>query len=598
MSRILACLLCLCCLVIAHAAEEPVVRIGSAGSLPDPQRYDERFPEMAEWAKAGVSGGIPEVERVVGRVRPGEDLAAAIATADVAADRPGVLAIEPGTYPFSGVLKLKPGLVLRGLDRQETILASTLDEATSTYGVGEKHAVEMASGSALEDLTLRNQAVFAIPEKTYQGKYDNPGAPKSGLIRFGGKVENAWVQRCDLTHAGSNPVSIAGSHLTLRDCLIAKAHNKGGKGHGYLELGGASHILFYNCEIRDIRHVSIMWKSRYVVVYGCRLNVDINFHDGLPERCLVEKTTIERRGGHHWSPICYGWEPWQDVGPGPRNFLWNNDFDGAGGGDAKVWILRDTTPGYANMDVKKPMELEFGPPPAHGTLYAVTGKDVPYSEVLKAKNWEELNLACKAGRWAIARDRAVNVKLLFPQGGDEYRRAVEVLAEIEQRAATTWEQACARGDPDRLRAWFATWGGTDEAARARTEAADLAAAAYAEIGGDDATAYKLKAYVQAWHGVAPIPDAVATFDAFAAKVWEREGDRLAGGRELQRFIARWPHTPSAALAEKRLVGLLREALDGFVARRESLSRRKREAIVAQFADTPLAAEAERRLLGD
>jgi len=584
---------------VTVTAREAPVRIGDPGSEPDPSRFDERFPEMAEWARAGVEGGVPHLQRIVGAVAPGDDLPAAVAEADVSASEPGVLILKPGEYPIDGVLRMKPGLILRGLDRAECVIASTLNETRSPYGVGERHAIEMAARSGLEDLTVLNSVVRDIDESTYLGSYKNPGAPMSGLVRFGGKADNAWLQGCALTHAGSNPISISANHLTIRDCLIDKAYNKGGKGHGYLELGGgAHHVLFYNCEIHNIRHVSIMWKSKYVVIYRCRLSVDINYHDGLPAKQLVEKTTIRRRGGHHWSPISFGWPPWQDVGPGPRCFLWDNDFDGDGSGDDNVWVLRDTSAGYENMATKKPMFLDFGEPPAHGTLYAVTGEDIPVEYVTRARAFAIMEQAHAGGDYALAYLKARAVLDGYEEGDDEHAAAEGLIAAMEADAAEAYERVAKRPNARSLREFLATWKATDVGAEARGRATELAAAEFAEIG-EEPSATEFRRFIEGWHGIAAIPAAARErYDALATEDLEKKRDRLRSVARMQRFVQRWPHSSAATEVEELWIAELRKGLDKLVELKDQMNERQRKAQAAKFVGTPLEQEARKRLLGE
>ena len=112
-------LLLLACTAVT-ATEGVPLRIGDAGSMPDPSRFDPGYPEMAPWAAAGVQGGVPYVERVVDHIGPDDDLAAAVAAVPVSAAQPGVLQLAAGSYPIPHQLKLVPGLILRGADRSNT----------------------------------------------------------------------------------------------------------------------------------------------------------------------------------------------------------------------------------------------------------------------------------------------------------------------------------------------------------------------------------------------------------------------------------------------------------------------------------------------
>lgn len=56
------------------------LRVGDSGSVPDPARFDDAYPDMKEWAAAGVRGGIPaqggtegHPDAQAGRRHPGGD---------------------------------------------------------------------------------------------------------------------------------------------------------------------------------------------------------------------------------------------------------------------------------------------------------------------------------------------------------------------------------------------------------------------------------------------------------------------------------------------------------------------------------------------
>lgn len=591
-----AALFCLMAVALPRTGAE-VIRIGDAGSRPDPSRYDERLPEMGEWALAGVEGGIPYIQRVVAELPAGGDLTTAVAAASVSVDNPGVIRLAAGEYSIPGRLKLKPGLVLRGISREQTHLLSELDEMVSPYGVGEAHAIELASHSALEDLTVSNRHVLAKDPSSYAGKYDNPGAPCSGLVRVGGKCSNAWIQRCALTHAGSNPLSISGKHFTLRDSLVDHAYNKGGKGHGYLEVGHASHLLFYNCEIKNIRHISIMWKSRFVVILHCRLNIDINYHDGLPTQCLVESTTIDRRGGHHWSPICFGWEPWQDVGPGPRCFLWNNTFDGDGGGADQIKVLRDTTPGYAAMETKKPMILDFGPPPAHGTLYAVTGKHLPYEVVAQARCLDQLAKARASDEVQQILFYAQSAQRLFAADSDEHAQAQQAIDAVEAKANAALEDLGSRADGDDFHQFNAHWAGTAAIERAAAQAAEAAAVEWAKVtkGDRDPLASKVSRFVEEWHGLAPLDEAMRWYNQYAGEKFARIEEDLDSVSQTMKFIDKWPHAEVTERVRQAYRANLQRELDDLIKQKDGFSSRQRKRAAALFEGTPLEQQAREAL---
>jgi hypothetical protein len=533
----------------ARAAAPPLARVGDPGSVPDPSKFDDRIPEMKEWAVAGVEGGIPSITRIIKVLDPANNLPEEINKADCAENSKGAFLLKPGTFECGTTpIKMKPGLVLRGADREKTILSTSMAEG------GHAGFINMATGSALEDLTVWNTLVKAKKESEYQGVYKNLGAPGTTLVNMG-SAKNAWLQRCNIFYAGSHPIDVGGSgHCTFRDNFISKAYNKGGQGNGYLHFGGAHHLLFFNERIEDLRHVSIMWKANCNVFYKCRLNVDINFHDGLPHANLVEACTVQRRGGHHWGAICFGWPPWQKVGPGPRNFLWNNQFDDAGGGDKNLWILRDTTPGYAAMQVKEPMLMDFGPPPKHGTLYAVTGLPITLEEVDVRAAMAEMEKARASKHWNGAAKHARKVTLMTAPGSERRTQAEAVLAQADEAAAKRWAEIQNQPNEQALRRYLADWGEAPSAAKAREACNELGVQKLKGLkdpAGKIATP-SLRGFLKEWDGFPVHAQALEIYHEAArqefAKIKTTDPEQRL--RELKYFLKQWePSPPPNAVAE-------------------------------------------------
>lgn len=54
----------------------PAIRVGDSASVFDKSRYDESSPQIKEWVKAGVHGGIPlrGQSRIVAKLKPGDKI--------------------------------------------------------------------------------------------------------------------------------------------------------------------------------------------------------------------------------------------------------------------------------------------------------------------------------------------------------------------------------------------------------------------------------------------------------------------------------------------------------------------------------------------
>jgi len=201
-------------------------RVGDPGSVFDPAKYDARSPDMKQWAKAGVEGGIParEATRVVARLKPGDDIQATIARAGK-----GVILLAAGTYSFPALERWSPkttaarialpgGAILRGEDKEKTVLEHC--------GV-DLHNIEQAG---MEDLTFSESP---IPRDFHGG----------AAVDIRGS-KNCWVQNCRFLRAEHNTIRVGDSrHVTLRDNYT----ERGAETDGYYFLAhGAAHVLVFN----------------------------------------------------------------------------------------------------------------------------------------------------------------------------------------------------------------------------------------------------------------------------------------------------------------------------------------------------------------
>ncbi|MBC8155829.1 MAG: right-handed parallel beta-helix repeat-containing protein, partial [Bacteroidetes bacterium] len=156
----------LCFLLLAGAAFGQPRQPGDAGWLADESRFDPRFPDMKEWAKAGVEGGIPVRSQtpVRQRLAPGQALQPAIDA--VAAAGGGVLLLAKGDYPIRQPIILKTGVILRGQSRDSTRLLVLLKANFFRYNNGQSATAFSATDAeriGVENLTIKYAAVAFDP---------------------------------------------------------------------------------------------------------------------------------------------------------------------------------------------------------------------------------------------------------------------------------------------------------------------------------------------------------------------------------------------------------------------------------------------------
>lgn len=357
-----------CCLLLFLLA--PIVcaqapRIGDPGWTFDKSRFDPRFPAMREWARAGVEGGIPLRRSlpVKKRLNPGDDLQTAINA--VAQQGGGVVLLQAGEHPITSTIHLKSGVVLRGADKEKTVLSVKMKAPFfKTSGKPPVTAIEVNNVERVgfEDLTIRYAAVDFEPydKSDFKAAWDRRVFHEDEtrdnelfvhLLIFKDS-RNCWVDNCNLLWAGAHPLGLSNcQHLTMCDNFIDRAYIKKDSMHGgYYGVWGSSHCLFYNERVRRIRHFALMLPGcQYNVVYQCDFEVDVNFHDADDGNNLVEKTRIATPVWHSWDAIGIGAQN-KHRPPGSNNWLYDND------------VISKGVAGYHRR----------GPTSEHGKLYCVT----------------------------------------------------------------------------------------------------------------------------------------------------------------------------------------------------------------------------------
>lgn len=365
-------------------------RIGDPGWLFDESRYDPRFPEMREWAKAGVEGGIPLRTTLPKKLRvsEGDDLQSAIDR--VAEQGGGVLLLGPGDYWIDRTIQLKSGVVIRGTHKDSTIIKIRMKAPFFKIAGGKSVTAIEVNGQervGVEDLTIRYAAVDFEPmdKNDFHAPWENSSFHADEVrddqlfvhsLIFANS-RNCWVDNCNLLWAGAHPLGMSNcQHMTMRDNFVDRAYvKKGGMHGGYYGVWGTSYSLFYNETVRRIRHFAMMSPGcKYNVVYQCDFEVDVNYHDADDGQNLVEKSRVATPVWHSWDALSGG-SPEKHRPPGPRNFLFDNLVISKGvKGYSRRGPVSDTGKIYQVMtEFGQPTVsvMENEPPPKGNTLYAI-----------------------------------------------------------------------------------------------------------------------------------------------------------------------------------------------------------------------------------
>jgi hypothetical protein len=316
-------------------------QVGDPGWGFDAKRFDPRFPDMPEWAKAGVRGGIPlrAILPLRKRVAPGADLQAAIAAVvDLGG---GVLHLAAGKYPLHAPLKIPTGVVLRGEGPTQSVIEVYLK---APFFKNQPHMqpltairVDSAARVGFEDLGIRYAAAdfepydkndFHAPwdRRVFHEAEDRDTNLFVHLLIFS-NCRDSWVDNCHFLWAGAHPLGASRcEHLTFRNNFIDRAYVKRDSYHGgYYGCWSSRYCLFFKEKVRRIRHFALMNEGcAYNVVYACDFEVDVNFHSRDDGHNLVEACRIATPVWHSWGAIARG-TPQKHGPPGPGNLLYRNE---------------------------------------------------------------------------------------------------------------------------------------------------------------------------------------------------------------------------------------------------------------------------------
>ncbi|WP_158969933.1 hypothetical protein [Paraglaciecola sp. L3A3] len=360
------------------------LQYGDPGWVFDETKADPKYPDMVEWAKAGVRGGIPfrDTTPIVKTINPGTDN---IQGAIDQVKNGGVIILKSGTYTLNQPVYLKSNIILRGEtgDPKDVVININFRQtwqgwASKRYGLV-MHDVKSAG---IEDVTL----LYLVPnlqpkdhnnysDKWVQGVMNNDVDRDDlyvGLIKVSGTTSDSWVDNCRLLESGTDPILTEKTtkHLTFRNNFVDRAYNKGGRGNAYFDMRG-QYILVTGNTIKRIRHLAIEMGAKYVVVYNNHIEVDVNFHQGDLGHNLVENNTIRVPEWHRADAKHDNWQVFatgnsrQHSPASDENMLYKNITD-----------LRGLGAKYADPNiVYKVLKYKIGAysaePPIHNTFYAI-----------------------------------------------------------------------------------------------------------------------------------------------------------------------------------------------------------------------------------
>ena len=351
---------------------------------PNTSCMDSNFPIIEEWVKAGVVGGIPSSLTVVETIGPSDNLQSTIN--NVSSNGGGVILLRTGTYPITQTLNMRSNVVLRGEDKDNVILESTIRN-TRNFNNGSIYFDDGVTRAGLENLTYYYRVDGCEPIDDISGAapqfsvvHSNDPCGRSDLRTAGivmwREAHNNWIDNCNILESGSHPVRIWGDHNTVRNTFVNRTYNKGGSGVGYFYISGDYNLIVNNI-IQRLRHVAVdgyggTASPKYNVLYNnIFFRVDVNFHEYDGGYNLVERNEISPEPYHHLQgkPILTGHQPSGHGLPGPINYFYNNDTSRAGiPVNGEPGVIYTFEPGVYQSVIETGL-----PEPSCGTFYPMTG---------------------------------------------------------------------------------------------------------------------------------------------------------------------------------------------------------------------------------
>ncbi|MBW1293934.1 T9SS type A sorting domain-containing protein [Aquimarina litoralis] len=264
-------------------------RVGDPGITFDDSKYDQQYPQMLEWQKAGVRGGIPYLDdiRIFKTLSSGSNssqINQAINDAAKENELVGVL-LENGTYTINSAVKMKSNVALIGESRNGVQCIIDMDS-------GNGFRFDDVSNSGIYRLTIEGS--WGTPK--YKWNYSlsqNDELPNNDNISV--KIvrsEDCWLDKVNIYNSARDPIRVPSNHVTLRDLDVKGAHKKAGGAQGYFFIQGAYNLIT-GCSVTHLRHISLQGGNvEYNVVYDNQFKQEVSFHSGDAGNNLIENNII------------------------------------------------------------------------------------------------------------------------------------------------------------------------------------------------------------------------------------------------------------------------------------------------------------------
>ncbi|MFY0605110.1 MAG: T9SS type A sorting domain-containing protein [Cyclobacteriaceae bacterium] len=386
-------------LVLSTSAQS---RVGDKGVEIDQELIAanaDNYPQMERWAKAGVEGGIPELnDFVVFKVIQGGthttiNNAISEVSSQLKSGELGLVLLKNGAYDLANRVIMESNVSLLGESR---------DGVVCTINFKERHGFLFGEGVKMAGLyRLTIQGGWGQPKYDWNYSIDqNDEMPDNDNISVQLKgASNCWLDKVNIYNSGRDPLRCNSSHITFRDLDVDGAHRKAGGAQGYFFIQNGDNLIT-GCRMTRLRHISLQGDNvEYNVVYDNDFHQEVSFHSGDDGNNLIANNRITlpadmppvESGGPYpetntnapnYFAIMGPWSTQHTVSSNP-NFLYrntclqlNHNYGSATpwSDDSRVYSGPLVIGREPNDHINNFPELEVGPP-VGGKLYAIKGID-------------------------------------------------------------------------------------------------------------------------------------------------------------------------------------------------------------------------------
>ncbi|MFB9057036.1 DUF5018 domain-containing protein [Mariniflexile ostreae] len=276
---------------IDEIANGSLLQVGDPGVQIDQSKFDENYPQMSRWAKAGVEGGIPFIDSFekTSSIMPGnsESINAAISSLSAVLENgeKGLITLKEGMYTIDASVIMKSNVSLIGESRDGVVCSISMNG-------GDAFSFNNVQKCGLYNLTITG----SWSEPKYNWNY---GIPQNReftndniSVRLKSGTKNCWLDNVQILNSARDPLRCPADHNTFRNLIIDGCKRKSGGAEGYFFIQGRDNLIT-GCQVTRIRHISLQGDNvEYNVVYNNDFRQEISFHSGDNGNNLIEFNRI------------------------------------------------------------------------------------------------------------------------------------------------------------------------------------------------------------------------------------------------------------------------------------------------------------------